>query len=297
MNLAIIGDVHGHLALMYAVLGRWQKETGRRIDLILQCGDMGSFLPTSQLDRATKRWSEQDPEELGFGEFAGDSVPPTLLDPRPLVVFIPGNHEDFVMLDEREKAARPDQSTYSVSNDGRIHALRSGRVWTFAMEGEAIRVAGISGIAREPHRKGRHPRYYLSEADALRLAQAGPGSVDILISHDGPSGLFGSDYRGMAGSDALRLVIEETSPKLAFFAHYDREGEWSIGTTRVVGMGKCGYVPSGSWPIASGGFAIVSWKRGSVSVERLASDWVVTATRFSWRRWGRPVRTKSGTMF
>jgi predicted phosphodiesterase len=42
MNIAVVGDVHGHLALMYAILGRWQQESGRRIDLILQLGDMGA---------------------------------------------------------------------------------------------------------------------------------------------------------------------------------------------------------------------------------------------------------------
>ena len=290
MNIAIVGDVHGHLELMYAVLGRWQEESGRPIHLILQCGDMGAFVPGSQLDRATRRWSEQDPEELGFGQFAGDKVPRTLLDPRPALVFIPGNHEDFAMLDQREKQARPDQATYSVSNDGKIHALRSGRIWTFTMGDEEVRVAGISGIARGPNKKGRHPRYYLSENEAMQLAQAGPGSIDILISHDGPAGLFGPDYRGMAGSDALRIVIEETSPKLAFFAHYDRVGEWGIGTTRVVGLGKCGYVPSGRWALAQGGLMVVRWKRGSVDIERPASDWLLTEARHTWRRWGSPAR-------
>jgi len=55
MNIAVVGDVHGHLALMYAILGKWQIESGRKIDLILQCGDMGAFLFTSQLGRAANR--------------------------------------------------------------------------------------------------------------------------------------------------------------------------------------------------------------------------------------------------
>lgn len=287
MNIAIVGDVHGHLALMHAILGRWQRESGRRIDLILQCGDMGAFLTTSQLDRATRRWAENDPEEMGFGEFAGENPPRTLLDPRPLVVFIPGNHEDFAMLDERGEAARPDEATYAVSNDGRIHALRSGRVWTFISGEERVRIAGISGIARGSQKKGRHPRYHLSDDDALTLAEKGPGAIDILISHDGPSGLFGEDYRGMAGSRALRFVIGETNPKLAFFAHYDKVGEWSIGPTKVFGMGKCGYVPSGNWQVAEGGLAMVNWQQQSADVERLDAEWLRTATHANWRHWGK----------
>jgi Icc-related predicted phosphoesterase len=115
----------------------------------------------------------------------------------------------------------------------------------------------------------------------------GLGSIDLMISHDGPSDLFAQDYRGMAGSQALRFLISETQPALAFFAHYDRVGEWSIGSTRVFGMGKCGYVPSGAWPVARHGIAVVGWTSESLSVERLNPDWLRTATRTTWRHWGK----------
>ncbi|MGQ0702351.1 MAG: metallophosphoesterase, partial [Gemmatimonadales bacterium] len=105
MRIAVVGDVHGHLALLYAILGRWRRETGKPIHLILQVGDLGAFDPGSRLDRATQRHAQSDPEELGFGEFAGPNPPATLLDPRPPLVFIPGNHEDFELLDRCEAAA------------------------------------------------------------------------------------------------------------------------------------------------------------------------------------------------
>ena len=69
MVIAVVGDVHGHFHLMYTILGRWQRETGRRVlSLILQVGDLGTFLPSSNLDHATKRFAERDPEEMGFGD-------------------------------------------------------------------------------------------------------------------------------------------------------------------------------------------------------------------------------------
>ena len=34
-RIAVGGDVHGHLALFYAILGRWQRESGQLIDFIL----------------------------------------------------------------------------------------------------------------------------------------------------------------------------------------------------------------------------------------------------------------------
>jgi hypothetical protein len=286
MNIAVVGDVHGHLALMYAILGRWQQESGRTIDLILQLGDLGAFAPDSELDQATRRWSESDPEELGFAEFAGSSPPATLLDPRPLLVFIPGNHEDFDFLENCERATSEDEALYSVSQDGRIYALKSGRIWTFEAGDGEVRVAGVSGVAGRAHKKGRHPRYHLLDDDALRLAAAGPGELDILISHDGPEGLIAQDYRGMAGSSALRFVIEEMHPRLAFFAHYDQVGEWQIGPTQVYGMGKCGYVPAGRWPAAQDGIAIVNWGPEAKCVQRVRSGWLERTTRYNWRHWG-----------
>jgi Icc-related predicted phosphoesterase len=288
MNIAVVGDVHGHLALMYAVLGRWQSETGQSIDLILQCGDMGAFLSTSPLDNATRRWSENDPEELGFAEFAGAAAPKTLLDSRPPLVFIPGNHEDFEFLEQCERASLVDEAVYRVSEDGRISALKTGRIWTFEAAGERLRIAGLSGVANRTHKKGRHPRYHLADEEALRLSGEGAGAIDLMISHDAPDGLIAEDYRGMAGSAAIRLAIEETHPRLAFFAHYDQLGEWEIGPTHVFGLGKCSYVPAGRWPVAPGGIILVRWGEGSANVERLSAEWLDKATRFNWRHWGTP---------
>lgn len=288
MNIAVVGDVHGHLALMYGLLGRWQKETGRAIDLILQCGDMGAFKDHSLIDQATAAWAEDDPDELGFAQFAGSNPPVTLIDPRPPLVFIPGNHEDFLFLDERERESSVYEAVYSVSEDGRIKALKSGRVWTFESGEENVRVAGISGVANRRHKKGRPMRYHLSDEDALELAAEGPESFDILISHDCPDGLSVEDYRGMSGSPSLRFVIEETQPRYAFFAHYDRVEEWQIRATAVFGLGKCSYERSGRWPLTEGGVAIINWNQTQPSVERLESEWLTNSTRFDWRHWGRP---------
>jgi len=62
------------LALLYAVLGRWQGETGRSIDLVLQVGDLGAF-PDARVDRATNRHAARDHEERGFMESSWWSGP------------------------------------------------------------------------------------------------------------------------------------------------------------------------------------------------------------------------------
>lgn len=291
MNIAVVGDVHGHLALMYAVLGRWQHENGCRIDLILQLGDLGVFVPASKLDQATKRYEKRDPEELGFADFAGPNPPETLLDPRPLLVFIPGNHEDFLYLQEASHAIAPGDSVYTVSEDGKICALRSGRVLSYEADGEQVRVAGVSGVGTRRHKKALHPATHLAEADALSLAETGPSAFDVLISHDAPSGLAG----GPRGSVALRIAIEEVQPSFAFFAHYDWSHQDRIGTTEVHGLGSCSYnvkAPADDWPVLTDGLAIVRWTRGKPQVERLVPEWLKTATRRSWRHWKKDIKKK-----
>ena len=296
MNVAVVGDVHGHLALMYAILGRWQRESGRRIDVILQVGDLGAFVESSTLDRATRRYLKDDPEELGFADFAGPSPPSTLLDPRPPLVFIPGNHEDFEFLSEREAAVDPGAAVYPVSEDGLMLGLRSGRIWNFEAEGAGgseggLRVAGVSGVAGRERKKHVHPWLYLDEEQALALAEAGPGAFDILISHECPEGVGGEGVRAGAGSPALRLLIDEVRPRFAFFGHYGWGSQWAMGRTQVIALSGCTYVRRGDWPLKRHGIALVEWEGrgptagGTSTVERLAPGWLAEATRGSWRRW------------
>ncbi|MGH7560443.1 MAG: metallophosphoesterase family protein [Gemmatimonadales bacterium] len=286
MRIAVAGDVHGHLALLYAILGRWQRESGSTIDLILQVGDLGAFAPGSRVDRATRWHAERDPEELEFGLFAGPDPPAAPMDPRPPLVFIPGNHEDFDYLDECESRVPKADALYPVSADRRILALKSGRIWTFEARGRRLRIAGVSGVAGRESRPGRHPRLHLREDDVMRVLERGPGSVDVFLSHEGPLGIWGGD-RVARGSPALGVLIEELQPPLAFFGHYDRVGEWRIGRTRLYALAGCGYDQGGVWPVKRGGIAVMEWDGPDARVDRLRDRWLAEANRTTWRSWSR----------
>ena len=60
LHIAVIGDVHGHLRLMFQLCRLWQVQTGVHLDLVLQCGDLGFFPDPARLDKATQRfrWRE-----------------------------------------------------------------------------------------------------------------------------------------------------------------------------------------------------------------------------------------------
>ena len=286
MTIAVVGDLHGHLHLLFAILGRWQLESGRTIALILQVGDMGAFPPGSALDSATQRFAARDPEELGFGDFAGEYPPETLLDPRPPLVFIPGNHEDFEYLGRVDASVPANEPVYPVSADGGIRALRSGRIYTFEHAAQRVRIGGVSGAANLRAKPGRHERCHLKEEDALALASEGRNAFDILVSHDGPDSLWSGAVRGGWGSHALRLVIEEVAPTFAFFGHYNIGSEWTIGHTRVVALSDCGYERTAEERIDRNGIGILTWG-DAPTFERLQPDWLLESTRHTWRHWGR----------
>jgi len=288
MRIAVVGDVHGHLGLLYAILGRWQRETGRPIHLILQVGDLGAFDADSPLDRATRRHAEGDPEELGFAEFAGATPPATLLDPRPPLVFIPGNHEDFELLERREAAAPENAAVYPVTEDARILGLRSGQVWRFDGPDGRLRIAGISGIEGRGHKKPVHPRVHLAERDALELAEKGAGEIDLFISHERPTVASGSFRHDMGGSLALTLLLEAVQPRLAFFGHYARAGEWQVGRTGMFGLSGCGYEQRGAGPVKPKGIVMVEWSETDPpQVEWLEPEWLAGVRLGHWRRWSR----------
>lgn len=285
MRIAIAGDVHGHLHLLYAILGRWQRETGRPIDLVLQVGDLGTFGAGSVPDRATARRAEVDPEELGFRDFESDP-PATLLDPRPLLAFIPGNHEDFTLLERREAAAPHSDAVYPVTEDGRIVALRSGRIWRAELGAGTVTVAGVSGVSGRPAKQGRHPRIHLDDREALGVAEAGAGAADIVISHERPSSARGRFRHDLGGSEALQLMLEAVQPRLACFGHYDEPGEWWVGVTPVYGLAGVGYKGGGTGTVRRRCILIVELEPSGTRVEWLEPAWLPSTRPGDWRRWG-----------
>ena len=109
-TIAVLGDLHGHITLALTILERWQYETGRMLDHILQVGDFGVWpYPFLRIDQATQRFAKRDPDEISFPDFLEQSEdsnrffgsdigsPPKILAD---LTFVKGKHEDFEFLNE-----------------------------------------------------------------------------------------------------------------------------------------------------------------------------------------------------
>ena len=127
---------------------------------------------------------------------------------------------------------------------------------------------------------------HLQEEEALRLAARAPGTIDLFISHERPAGITGRFRHDLGGSEALALLLDAVKPPLAFFGHYDRQGEFSLGGTRVFGLAGCGYERKGEGPVKRGGIAIVDWTAPDPVVELLEPEWLRGVRLGEWRRWG-----------
>ncbi len=172
--LCAAGDAHGRLDRMYGKIATFEAVLGTEFAWVLHVGDFGIWPDPARVDRATQRHG-------GAGDFPHwwaerrRAPTPTL--------FIKGNHEDFVWLEER-----PD--TEILEN---LFYLRNGERFVVRDGEQEIVVGGIGGcygpsdIDRPSDAlEGRAKRHYTRD-EIERLAAGGP--VDVLLLHDAPKGV------------------------------------------------------------------------------------------------------------
>jgi Icc-related predicted phosphoesterase len=222
------GDIHGAMDRLYVDVVAFEASLGVRFDYVLQVGDFGIWADPNRIDKATRHHE-------GAGDF------PAWLEenraaPRP-TLFIKGNHEDFVWLDAREDAEVLPGLTY----------LRNG--WTIDIrdqEAGAIRVAGVGGCygpsdyrRRSDRLQGYAKRHYTSD-EIERLANI--DGVDIVLTHDAPSGVRFDQHRRGAGyiSEAAGLddLLARLQPRVCFFGHHHTRIDAAVSGVRCIGLNK-----------------------------------------------------------
>lgn len=215
LQIAVVGDIHGHITLTLLLLREWEKRTKKTLDLILQVGDFGIWPhPSVRIDKATKRFSEKDPEEISFKEFYDGSSPfayhffASEQATQAPIICIHGNHEDFRFLNSISR-----QEEYPVPLDyyKRIFYIPNGKSFLFQQDGQVIHIAGIGGL------ETNHPEYGFTEKEINRLY--GTKHIDILLTHQAPSNL------GEEGcSPKVQSLIESIEPTYHFCGHHHIPG-------------------------------------------------------------------------
>lgn len=290
---AIFGDTHGHLRLMVQLCRLWQMKSGQRLDAAFVCGDLGYFPDPNNLDKATKRFSKSDPEELGFWYFTWPR--PLLSDPKlerillghddghgnvtcP-IYWVHGNHEDFQSL----AAAVGSANSQTVDSFGRLHWLRPGVVHQISGLSIATLGGAPESVDASPDDGGQsEPLKWVGARAAGKLAGQ---SIDILITHGAPTGLGGASERW--GSERIRQVIESSQPSFNFYAHHKEEiPPVSIGRTKCVWLNDVNFKRKKkgmTLPLEEGCMGILHGKSlGELSFDLVAEDWIRKIDSENW---------------
>ncbi len=191
MNIAVFADIHGRVLLAFTLCARWERETGERLDLILQAGDLGAYPNADTLDRATRLHAKNDATELGFmQDFTSHDtqVAATLAKTNCPMICVRGNHEDHEWLDTLE--AQASSPIYSIDAYQRVWMLKTGVPYMFHVK-----------HWRQPAPAPDAPTASLTLRDGQ--TDVGPGLTIIGVGRIGaPAGYFGDDAERRRGSHA-----------------------------------------------------------------------------------------------
>ena len=244
MKIGVVGDVHGRVFHAIAAVASWQEILGERFDLLLQVGDMGAYPDPARLDEASQRYLAVDPSEADFRQL----LKPTADQARKLgalrgqlsspIYFVRGNHEDLAWLDQLPV----DRSrTAAVDAFDLFRYVPDGTILDFS----GTHVAFLGGVEFFSDERGLNPNAYQS------LMDAGPGRIDILVTHEGPYGMSRGHHGDIQGSKQIAALVEHTRPSYHLAGHTELIGPRELGSTLYLNLNDL--VPSPLWqPEATG---------------------------------------------
>ena len=212
-----IGDVHGHWDRVIDAISSASWFLGHAPDLVLQVGD-AEALRTEEDLAAVHTPSKYRSRGVSSALEPGDLKSP--------VYFIGGNHEPYEPLD----VAAMNASAVPIPWGHNVYYL--GRAGAMSIHG--LNIAWLSGIERGEMLPVRHTgkkerTYYLaSEVDIAKRRGVMLGEIDVVITHDWPSGI-----RNWRGTDLIRSLTETLEPQLHVCGHLHASHEAVIGKTTV----------------------------------------------------------------
>ncbi|MGP3970000.1 metallophosphoesterase family protein [Streptomyces sp. 6N223] len=213
MKVAFFGDVHGCVLHALGAAVMLQHRRSIQLDAVIQVGDLGAFPSPERWDEASHRFAANSPAQGDFFRLLHPSPPLAdavrrTLGQIPGFLFVSGNHEDHDWLATLHRTAAA--AVTPVDPLGAYHHVACGHVLTIA----GLRMAFLGRV--ESDRMDLDPEAY------AQLLAAEPGSVDVLVTHDGPYGM--SHRRGTTqGSAKLSRLIERLQPRLHVSGHYHHQ--------------------------------------------------------------------------
>lgn len=280
MKIALFSDIHGKILLPFKLVDLYQKETGHKIDFILQCGDIGAYPNLEKLDKATIKHAQYDRDELGFHDDFTKENPEirTFLDELDIdMICVRGNHEDHDFLDHLENQY-PSDSLFPIDVYTRVFVCKSGWEQKLEAENETLNFVGIGRIG---DRKGRSEKRFIQDYERKEINKLlkTKDTFDILITHDKDD----SSQRGY-GMAEIREVLDHVIFHYHFYGHtgelYKEETDFN-GITQSIKIKELEFNESGI--LEKGCMIILTKEKGELNMEIVDQKLTNTMTKFNWK--------------
>lgn len=279
MKIALFSDIHGKILLPFKLVDLYQKETGSKIDFILQCGDIGAYPIIENLDKATIKHAQYDREELGFHDDFTKENPEIKVFLNELninMICVRGNHEDHDFLDRLEKE-NPDESIFPIDIYGRVFVCKSGLEQTLETEDEVLHFVGIGRIG---DRKGRSEKRFIQDYERFEIKKLlkTNNTFDVLITHDK------DDSQSGYGMPEIREVLDNIIFQYHFYGHTGepfREETDVNGITQSIKVRELEFNENGM--LEKGCMIILTKENGELSIEIVDENFTNKMTKFNWK--------------
>ena len=250
-RVLVMGDIHGSAPMLRFALHVAAREG---CDVLVSVGDFGLRDPSSPRRDPLRVAAQPSPVPELIREAARAPIP---------IVVVDGNHEVWPCL--RQFLQRPDVAAERPAGrplhlGGSLWWADRGSAWTWARRRCGALGGAVSVDKNMPSAAGlRWPADEApSDGDLERLCDNAPDGLDVLFSHDAPSGV-----RGLAGLQSafpieiiaeaddvrrlLRAAVDRTEPRLVFHGHWHHQNRERIGErpSDVFGLandGRPGYL-------------------------------------------------------
>lgn len=281
MRVAIFSDVHGKILLPFKLVDLYQQSSGNKINFILQCGDLGAYPSLENMDKATIRHAERDPDELGFHrDFT--TIKPSIksfLDNLNInMICVRGNHEDHDYLDELEKQ-NVSAPNFPIDAYKRVWICKSGVKQKLTVNDETITFVGIGRIG---DRKGRTDKRFIQdyERKAIDALLKTNDSFDLLITHDKDD----SSQRGY-GMAEIRKTLDNIIFHYHFYGHTGEHFKQETDYNRITQSIKIKELEFGPSGILPAGCMIVleKNKNNEFILEVVSQSLTNQLTKYNWR--------------
>lgn len=279
MRVAVFSDIHGKILLPFKLVDLYQKETGNKIDFILQCGDMGAYPSIENLDKATIKHAQYDRDELGFHDdfIKTDRKIKSFLDELNInMICVRGNHEDHDFLDNLEKE-NSQNSLFPIDVYERVFVCRSGLEQKLETEKEVLNFVGIGRIG---DRKGRTEKRFIQDYERKEIKKLlkTKDTFDVLITHDK------DDSQSGYGMTEIREILDSVIFHYHFYGHtgeaFKQETDFN-GITQSIKVKELEFNESGI--LEKGCMVILTKENGELSIETVDQKLTNKMTKFNWK--------------